>query len=115
MNKYIAYCGLDCKNCEARIATINNDDSMRKEIAKKWSELNKIEITPDQINCEGCRMNGVKTVFCDSLCQIRQCALKLKRETCGDCNNLNTCNKVKKIIGNNKEAYNRLININDKH
>lgn len=26
MNKYIAYCGLDCEKCEARIATINNDN-----------------------------------------------------------------------------------------
>lgn len=26
MNEYIAYCGLNCKACDARIATINNDD-----------------------------------------------------------------------------------------
>ena len=29
MNKFIAYCGLDCEKCEARIATINNDDILR--------------------------------------------------------------------------------------
>ena len=25
MNDYIAYCGLDCEACEARLATVNND------------------------------------------------------------------------------------------
>ena len=35
MGKFIAYCGLDCELCEARIATINNDDKLRDEVAKK--------------------------------------------------------------------------------
>ena len=29
MNGFIAYCGLDCEECEARKATINNDDKLR--------------------------------------------------------------------------------------
>ena len=29
MNKLIAYCGLDCEQCEARIATVNRDESMK--------------------------------------------------------------------------------------
>ena len=39
MNKYIAYCGLDCETCEAREATITNDDELRAKVAKEWSEL----------------------------------------------------------------------------
>lgn len=31
MNKMIAFCGLDCEQCEARIATINNDNNLRKK------------------------------------------------------------------------------------
>ena len=30
MKKYIAYCGLDCESCEARRATVNDDDSLRQ-------------------------------------------------------------------------------------
>ena len=26
MKNFIAYCGLDCEKCEARLATINNDN-----------------------------------------------------------------------------------------
>ena len=28
MKELIAYCGLDCEKCEARLATINNDNAM---------------------------------------------------------------------------------------
>ena len=108
MNRYIAYCGLDCEKCEARIATINNDNNLRKEVAKKWSELNKVEITPEMINCVGCRIDGVKTPFCESLCQIRQCAMSKKIEICGSCEDIKNCDKIKMIINNNNEALNNL-------
>ena len=104
MNHYIAYCGLDCETCEARIATINHDNDLRAKVAQKWSELNGVEITPEMIHCEGCRIDGVKTVYCDSLCQIRQCALGKQYETCGGCGELHSCPKVAQIIGNNREA-----------
>jgi hypothetical protein len=104
----ISYCGLDCENCEARIATINNDDNLRKEVAIKWSELNKVEITPEMINCSGCRVDGVKTPFCESLCPIRQCAMSKKVTTCGDCPDMDNCQKLAMITSNNKEAQKRL-------
>lgn len=108
MNKFIAYCGLDCEKCEARIATVNNDNELRKKVAAEWTELNQVEITPEMINCSGCRVDGVKTPFCDSLCEIRQCGLSKKIETCGGCSELMTCGKVKMIIGNNKAALENL-------
>ncbi len=108
MNKYIAYCGLDCEKCEARLATVNNDDELRIKVAKEWSELNKVEITKEMINCTGCRIDGAKTPFCDSMCEIRKCAKNKNFETCGDCDNLMSCEKVKMIIGNNEEALKNL-------
>ena len=108
MNKYIAYCGLDCKTCDARIATVNNDGALRERVAKLWSELNGIEITPDIINCEGCRTDGVKTPYCDSLCPIRRCAVEKKAETCGNCEAVGTCEKVGAVLRNNEDARKRL-------
>lgn len=108
MNKYIAYCGLDCETCEARQATINNDDELRVKVARLWSELNGVEITPDMINCTGCRIPGVKTPYCDSLCPIRQCAMQEQVETCGSCPEMKSCEKVGAIIANNPEALGRL-------
>jgi hypothetical protein len=85
MNTYIAYCGLNCETCDARLATANDDNDLRQKVSKLWSELNGVEITPEMINCVGCRIDGVKTPYCESLCPIRQCALSRKIETCAIC------------------------------
>lgn len=108
MKKFIAYCGLDCSKCDARKATLENDDDLREKVAKHWSELNGVEITPEMINCEGCRTDGIKTPYCDSLCPIRQCALGKKRETCGHCPEMEKCQTVGIVISNNAEALNNL-------
>ena len=76
MKEYISYCGLNCETCNARLATIFNDDALREAVAALWSKLNDAEITPDMINCTGCRIPGAKTPYCDSICPIRQCAVK---------------------------------------
>ncbi len=108
MNQYIAYCGLDCEACEARLATVNNDDALRRKVAEEWSRLNGVEITPEMIHCSGCRVPGVKTPYCDSLCPIRQCAMHRQAETCGDCAEINSCEKVGIIIRNNPDALKNL-------
>ena len=107
-NNMIAFCGLNCAKCDAFIATKNNDNALREKTAKLWSELNQIEILLEQINCEGCRCDGKKTVFCDKLCQIRQCAMKKGFETCGDCSELDNCKTVAMVVGNNPEALKNL-------
>ncbi len=108
MKDYIAYCGLDCETCDARIATVNNDNAQREKVAKHWSELNGMEITPEMINCVGCRIDGVKTPYCASLCPIRRCALERRVETCGDCGETETCEKLGAIVRNNAEAFHNL-------
>ena len=108
MNMYIAYCGLNCETCEARLATANDDNDLRQKVAKLWSELNGVEITPEMINCVGCRIDGVKTPYCESLCPIRQCALSREIETCGECSEMDTCEKLGAIIRNNADAYRNL-------
>ncbi len=108
MKKYIAYCGLDCESCEARFATVNHDEALRQKVAKEWSELNGVEITPDMINCTGCRIPGVKTPYCDSMCPIRQCAMSKNLETCGNCQEMKSCEKLGMITNNNADALRRL-------
>ena len=99
---------MDCEKCDARVATLNNDDALRQKVAHLWSELNGAQITPEMINCEGCRVDGVKTPFCDKLCAIRQCALSKKHETCGACSQLDNCQTVGNIISSNAEALSNL-------
>ena len=105
----IAYCGLDCEQCDAYIATKNDDQVLREKTAKLWSELNHVTILPEHINCEGCRVNGKKTVYCESLCQIRQCALKKAMTTCGNCPEMEQCPIVGAVHAPNADAKNNLI------
>lgn len=108
MKNMIAYCGLDCEKCDAYLATINDDQALREKTAKLWAELNNAPILPEHINCQGCRVDGVKTVFCDSLCEIRQCALSKEVATCGDCPAMKDCQTVGEILSDNPEAMQNL-------
>lgn len=108
MKQLIAICGLDCEKCDAYIATKNNDQALREKTAKRWTELNNVPILPEHINCEGCRMDGAKTVYCDHLCPIRQCANSKGFETCGTCPEKDTCPKVGAIWQTNQQAKNNL-------
>lgn len=79
-----------------------------KKTAKLWAELNNAPILPEHINCQGCRVDGIKTVFCDNMCGIRQCALEKGVATCGDCLDLERCPTVGEILENNPSALKNL-------
>jgi hypothetical protein len=68
MEKMIAVCGIECHQCPAFLATRENDDLKRKEVAEMWSKDFKAEIKPEDINCEGCT-SGKERLF--SHCQVR--------------------------------------------
>ncbi|WP_061322027.1 DUF3795 domain-containing protein [Clostridium botulinum] len=53
MRKLIACCGLDCEKCNARMVTLNDDNTLREKTAKLWSKLNRVTIPADMINCMG--------------------------------------------------------------
>ena len=108
MKKTIAYCGLDYESCEARMATMNHDDALRQKVAREWSALNGVEITPEMIHCVGCRIDGAKTPYCESLCPIRLCAVSRGLETCGDCGEMDRCEKLGAIVKNNPKALQNL-------
>ena len=104
MNEMIAYCGLDCAACDAYRATVTGDSALREKTARLWSELNGVEITPEQITCEGCRAGGKKSAYCERLCAIRQCAQSKAMATCGGCALADGCGTVGALWANNAEA-----------
>ena len=108
MNGNLAYCGLDCGACEARIATVTGDEALRRKVAAEWSELNGVTITPEMIRCDGCRADGAKTVYCESICPIRPCARGRGFRTCADCGDFDICERLAAITGNNPAARRRL-------
>ncbi len=112
MEKLISCCGLNCATCDARIATVNNDDVLRKSTAEKWKvAFNAAELTAGMINCTGCREEGVKFGHCD-LCEIRNCVKEKGFETCGDCKDMETCDIVAVVHKYMPEAIQNLKNLN---
>ena len=108
MKNRIGYCGLDCEQCDAYLATVNDDQDLREKTAKLWAELNHVPILPEHIQCEGCRADGVKTVFCEQMCEIRKCAVNKNVSTCGACADLEACLIVRSIHENNPSAMENL-------
>jgi len=85
MDTDIAYCGLNCAECEAYISTENDDEKMREELAKKWTEDYGQKIDPDEIICDGCSdMEGRHIDYWEQ-CQIRRCCEEKEIENCAHC------------------------------
>ncbi len=111
MDKLISCCGLNCAVCDARIATINNDDELRKATAEKWKVAFSADITSEMINCTGCREEGAKFSHC-SMCEIRKCVNAKGYNTCGDCIELETCSIVGGILKAVPDALANLRSLN---
>ncbi len=108
MNQLIACCGLDCEACDARIATLTNDSALREKTAALWTKLNGVTITPEMINCTGCRIDGAKTPFCDKLCSVHNCVREKGLATCADCAQMDICQELGRITANNPSAMENL-------
>ena len=100
VNQLIGCCGLDCEKCDARIATLTNDNAMREKTAVLWTKLNVVTITPEMINCIGCRIEGAKTPFCDKLCPVHNCVREKGLDTCADCGQMDGCPTLGQIAVN---------------
>lgn len=102
-NQLIGCCGLDCETCDARIATLTNDNTLREKTAALWTELNGVPITAEMINCTGCRMEGANSPFVlENLKQLKQ-----------DMPDTMTVNDVEfrviKLLGKGKGGYSYLV------
>lgn len=85
MNDMISFCGLNCRECPAYIATRENDDAKRQKVAVMWSKLFKTEIPADAINCDGCRTEGGRLFGHCTNCAIRSCGMEKGVENCAHC------------------------------
>jgi hypothetical protein len=94
----LGYCGLDCEQCEAFIATQKNDDALRAAVAEKWGKQYGAPIEPEHINCTGCLSTGARTYYCEQLCEVRKCALGRSLGTCAECSDF-PCGALEKVLG----------------
>jgi len=111
--KMIAYCGLGCSDCPTFIATQKNDDKMREETAKKWSEMFHQDIKPGDINCDGCTSQSSKLFNYCGMCEIRKCGKEKNVKNCAYCDEY-PCEKLSAFLKNVPEAKATLDEIREK-
>jgi hypothetical protein len=58
MSPMIAYCGLNCDECPALAATRENDAVKAQKIADDWSKQFNVNVTIDNVWCDGCLVAG---------------------------------------------------------
>lgn len=102
-NRIVGACGITCSACPAYIATQKNDDALRVETAKKWSEMFKADIKATDINCDGCQSESPRLFSYCSVCEIRKCARAKQVATCANCPEY-SCKKLDEFLANVPEA-----------
>jgi hypothetical protein len=107
MAEMIAFCGIDCGECPARIATEKNDNELRKKTAVEWSKAFGHDFKPEEVNCTGCQADGVHIGYCDSMCEIRKCVRPKQVENCGVCAEY-PCGKLEGFLKSVPAAKTRL-------
>ena len=75
MAKIQAFCGLDCGECEAYVATQKNDRAGLEATAKKWAaQFGGKDVNPDMCICDGCPSGKRISTAHAGTCAIRLCA-----------------------------------------
>ncbi len=97
MNEKIAFCGIVCHECGAFLATKNNDDQKRAEVAQIWSKQYNADIKPEDINCDGCLSDGDNLFSHSKVCEIRKCGKEKAILNCAYCNEY-ACDKLEKFF-----------------
>jgi hypothetical protein len=97
MNEMIAYCGLDCHDCEAFVATMNNDDEKRRVVAEKWSREFNTNLKSEDIHCTGCISRGTNLFSHCHVCTIRKCGIEKGVLNCAYCDDY-LCQKLNDFL-----------------
>lgn len=97
MDKMIAYCGIVCTECPAFVATQQNDDAKRKKVAETWSKQYKMAVKLEDINCDGCKLEGKRLIGYCNICEIRKCGKQKQVVNCAYCDDY-ACEKLTKFL-----------------
>lgn len=94
----IAYCGLNCRECPAYLATKSDDLTLREKVAAEWSKMFNADIKAEEINCAGCRsVEGPYFSHCFE-CPMRLCAMERPIDTCAGCHEY-PCDSLEEFFG----------------
>lgn len=91
----IVYCGINCMECPAYVATQRDNREEIEKIAKNWSNEER-SFTPEEIYCDGCNADRRIFSWCKE-CDIRECCRTRGFINCAYCDDY-ICDKLKVIF-----------------
>jgi hypothetical protein len=106
----IAFCGLNCAECPAFIATQKDDDKEKEKVAKVWSKEFKCEIKPEDIKCDGCLERSGRVFSHCKVCEIRKYGQEKEVKNCAYCDDY-ACEKLTNFFNMALEAKTALTEI----
>jgi hypothetical protein len=94
-NRIIAFCGLNCAECEAYQATQANDEAWKERVAAKWrEEFHVSDIDVVAVTCDGClAFDGRLGSHC-YVCEIRACGIQHGVANCAACTDYESCQRL---------------------
>ena len=98
MSMIQAFCGLNCGECEAYIATQKNDRPGLEAVAKKWAQqFNAKGMSAEQCVCDGCPSGKRISTAHAATCTVRLCASARGVKTCAHCSDYD-CATLKEFL-----------------
>jgi len=95
MEPIISLCGMRCDLCLAYHPNVEAHPENRQLISDGWHKYFGFRIQPEDIHCEGCFLDGNKTL--DSECPVRPCVIEQGVANCAACDSY-ICDKLAGIL-----------------
>lgn len=108
MSDMIAFCGLDCAQCEAYKATQADDLAWKERVVAEWSVMfNTTNLDVKGVTCDGCTaQSGRWGAHCYD-CSIRACGMEHGVENCASCPDY-VCETLESFLASVPEARKNL-------
>ncbi len=103
-DRLVAYCGLDCAECPAYVATQAGDiAALEKVVAQARGHTGRADLTIEGTYCDGCPGTDGRKGDCVGECGIRACALAKGVATCAECDRY-ACDLLEPMLAQNPKA-----------
>ena len=100
MDSLIAFCGLDCAQCDAYQATLAGDEAAKLVILEKWrEEFDAPDMPLAAVTCDGCTSSGRLGGYCHD-CPVHNCGRAKGVANCAYCDAYETCETLQGFIAN---------------
>lgn len=95
--KKLNYCGYTCpKDCVFLEASVKNDVELKKKAYETWEMKERFgvaEFDAEKIFCFGCKTTDKPIGIRLKKCDVRNCAIDKKLDSCIECKELSACEK----------------------